>query len=391
VGAGASGLSAAYRLRSEGVAVTVFETQDSVGGKIQSYSGDGLIWEKGPNTMVETEPEVSTLIDDLGLRGKQLWPVNQSKRYIVRDGRPLLLPSDPLGLIGTQLLSAQSKFQIMLEPFLWKRKPDPLKESAEKILLPQDESVGDFVTRHFGREVVDYLVDPFVAGTSGSDPDSLSVRHTFPDLFNLEESYGSLFLGGLKSAFKKKKVSDQGPAKVHNETTKATFTSKRPRGSFSFVGGMQTLAKALSERIGDENLNLNTEVLELSSSQQGNPMRSNWTVSYVKKGSQDKEEKHFDAVILTTPLHNMREINIKKDGVKYSLDYIPEVVYQPMSVIVTVFNKADVKNPLEGFGVLIPRKEQANGFFYARYIVFFIHVSRPCTTWSSGFHYFHWR
>ncbi len=47
-----SGLSAAYRLRSEGVAVTVFETQDSVGGKIQSYSRDGLIWEKGPNTMV---------------------------------------------------------------------------------------------------------------------------------------------------------------------------------------------------------------------------------------------------------------------------------------------------------------------------------------------------
>lgn len=129
---------------------------------------------------------------------------------------------------------------------------------------------------------------------------------------------------------------------------------------------IQTLAKALSERIGDENLNLNTEVLELSSSQQGNPMRSNWTVSYVKKGSQDKEEKHFDAVILTvgfhiaspifckhllsllysfcaltfpdfscgeifdiclqTPLHNMRDINIKKDGVKYSLEYIPEVI-----------------------------------------------------------------
>lgn len=47
-----SGLAAAYRLRSEGVAVTVFETQDYVGGKIQSYSRDGLIWEKGPNTMV---------------------------------------------------------------------------------------------------------------------------------------------------------------------------------------------------------------------------------------------------------------------------------------------------------------------------------------------------
>lgn len=47
-----SGLAAAYRLRSEGVAVTVFEAQSAVGGKIQSYSKDGLIWEKGPNTMV---------------------------------------------------------------------------------------------------------------------------------------------------------------------------------------------------------------------------------------------------------------------------------------------------------------------------------------------------
>jgi len=47
-----SGLAAAHRLRSEGVAVTVFEAQDAVGGKIQSYSKDGLIWEKGPNTMV---------------------------------------------------------------------------------------------------------------------------------------------------------------------------------------------------------------------------------------------------------------------------------------------------------------------------------------------------
>lgn len=47
-----SGLAAAYRLMSEGVTVTVFEAQDAVGGKIQSYSKDGLIWEKGPNTMV---------------------------------------------------------------------------------------------------------------------------------------------------------------------------------------------------------------------------------------------------------------------------------------------------------------------------------------------------
>jgi hypothetical protein len=36
-------------------------------------------------------------------------------------------------------------------------------------------SVANFLGRHFGHEVVDYLVDPFVAGTSGADPDSISV------------------------------------------------------------------------------------------------------------------------------------------------------------------------------------------------------------------------
>jgi oxygen-dependent protoporphyrinogen oxidase len=66
-----SGLAAAYRLKAAGVAVTVFETQNAVGGKIQSFSQNGLIWEKGPNTMAENDPEVSFLIDDLQLREQQ--------------------------------------------------------------------------------------------------------------------------------------------------------------------------------------------------------------------------------------------------------------------------------------------------------------------------------
>jgi hypothetical protein len=44
-------------------------------------------------------------------------------------------------------------------------------------------------------QVVDYLVDPFVAGTSGADPDSISVHHSFPDLWALEERL--VFLNSL--------------------------------------------------------------------------------------------------------------------------------------------------------------------------------------------------
>ncbi|KAL3851010.1 hypothetical protein ACJIZ3_012892 [Penstemon smallii] len=46
-------------------------------------------------------------------------------------------------------------------------------------------------------------------------------------------------------------------------------------------------------------------------------------------------------------------------SVSYELD---DQNYLPMSVIITTFKKENVKRPLEGFGVLIPSKEQKNGF-----------------------------
>lgn len=47
-----SGLAAAYRLKSNGLSVTLFETEERAGGKIKSSSGDGFIWDEGANTMV---------------------------------------------------------------------------------------------------------------------------------------------------------------------------------------------------------------------------------------------------------------------------------------------------------------------------------------------------
>lgn len=41
--------------------------------------------------------------------------------------------------------------------------------------------------------------------------------------------------------------------------------------------------------------------------------------------------------------------------------FIIQVSYLPMSVIISTFKKENVKQPLEGFGVLVPAKEQENG------------------------------
>lgn len=46
-----SGLAAAYRLKSHGLNVVVFEAEGRAGGKLRSVSLDGLIWDEGANTM----------------------------------------------------------------------------------------------------------------------------------------------------------------------------------------------------------------------------------------------------------------------------------------------------------------------------------------------------
>nr|QCQ84271.1 putative mitochondrial protoporphyrinogen oxidase 2 [Ambrosia artemisiifolia] len=338
VGAGVSGCAAAYKLKLHGLNVTVFEADGRVGGKLRSVSQDGLIWDEGANTMTESEADVSSLIDDLGLRDKQQFPISQHKRYIVRNGKPVLIPSNPIALIRSSFLSTQSKVQILLEPFLWKK----TKSSDEP------ESVGGFFQRHFGKEVVEYLIDPVVAGTSGGDPESLSMRHAFPELWDLERRFGSIISGAFQSM-----VSSRGGKR------KPSGNSKRRRGSFSFFGGMQTLTDALSKEIGPHEINLQSKVLEMSYSCDDNAV-GNWSI-YCAPDQNKQFQQSFDAVIMTAPLNNVKEMKITKTGSPFLLNFIPEVSYLPISVIISTFKKENVKQPLEGFGVLVPAKEQENG------------------------------
>ncbi|CAA2954018.1 protoporphyrinogen oxidase, mitochondrial [Olea europaea subsp. europaea] len=347
IGAGVSGLAAAYKLKLHGLNVKVFEADGRSGGKLRSISQDGLIWDEGANTMTESEAEVGFLLHNLALREKQQFPISQHKRYIAKNGAPALIPSDPIALIRSNFLSAGSKLHILLEPLLWK------KNNLAKVSDPP-ESVGAFLQRHFGKEVVDYLVDPFVAGTSGGDPESLSMRHAFPELWNLEKRFGSIISGAILSKLSAKKGTPEG--------SKGSSANKRHRrGSFSFFGGMQTLTNALCNELGKEELQLHSKVLELSCSFGENSPLDNWSVSCEWDQRKHLDEKSFDAVIVTAPLSDVKGMKIMKRGTPLLLDFIPEVSYLPLSVVVTTFKRENVKRPLQGFGVLIPSKEQQNG------------------------------
>ncbi|TYH76534.1 hypothetical protein ES332_D04G093400v1 [Gossypium tomentosum] len=326
IGAGVSGLAAAYKLKSQGLHVTVFESEGRAGGKLRSVSREGLIWDEGANTMTESEIEVRSLFDDLGIQDKEQVPIAQNKRYIVRNGVPVLIPSNPLALFTSSILSAKSKFQIILEPFLWR------KSEASKISdAYNQESVGGFFQRHFGQEMC----------------------HSFPELWDLEQRFGSIIVGAVKSKFSAKRT--------NREETKNSVKRKALRGSFSFKGGMQTIADMLCKDLSKDELKLKSKVLSLSYSHEGKSTSENWSLSYASDRDKRSQGSSFDAVIMTAPVCNVKEMKITKGGNVFPLNFIPEVSYMPLSVIITAFKKENVKKPLEGFGVLIPSKEQQNG------------------------------
>ncbi|OMP05582.1 putative amine oxidase, partial [Corchorus olitorius] len=135
-----------------------------------------------------------------------------------------------------------------------------------------------------------------------------------------------------------------------------------------------TLTDMLANDLSKDELKLKSKVLSLSYGPDGKSTLENWSLSLMLLTVTS---------ILKAPLANAKEMKITKGGKLFPLNFIPEVSYMPLSVIITTFKKENVKKPLEGFGVLVPSKEQQNGLKTLgnalRYTVFVCNVSRSCT------------
>jgi oxygen-dependent protoporphyrinogen oxidase len=100
IGAGISGLTTAYLLSKKGFDVIILEKNNSVGGSIESVFENGFLFDRGPNSALETTPVIAQLIKELGLENELLYASKQAnKRYILRDNKLHSLPMSPKGLI----------------------------------------------------------------------------------------------------------------------------------------------------------------------------------------------------------------------------------------------------------------------------------------------------
>ncbi len=181
IGAGISGLAAAYEALERGYKVILFEA-GVVGGMVQSRTKDGFTLEDGPNVVIE-RPELSRFINLLGLRGEVVYPSFEPyEQYVWWNGKPHLVPKSLVQLLSSDLFSTRLKFML---PFRLFRKR-LLRSSQE------DESVLAFFSRLLGNDTTKALLDPVLKGIYGGEVAELSARTLFPKLWEAAQGGASL-------------------------------------------------------------------------------------------------------------------------------------------------------------------------------------------------------
>jgi oxygen-dependent protoporphyrinogen oxidase len=322
IGGGIAGVTAAYelaRLACNGAAVQVvlFEASTRLGGIVETVHEGEFVMECGPDAWVTEKPWARELAEELGL-GDELMASNDATRktYVLidhhlqamPDGMRMMVPSDLNALDGSELFSANAKQAYRDEL----TRADELRANAPE----EDESVAQFVRRHFGEEVLEKIGAPLLSGVFGGDVAKLSVRAVMAPFVAMERQHGSL-IAAMQSRSSSK--------------TTPIFTTLR--------SGIGTLVDRMIAAIPEEWIRLGAEVRFVSYGEEG------WLVGT------EKAVDRFDAVLMAAPVDVARSLLNPVDVRAAEL-----METESSSAVVVAFGFPDAaKFPLPpGFGFLVP-------------------------------------
>ena len=312
IGAGIAGLSAGFELNKTNIDFQILETADRVGGSIETLKIDDYLIECGPNTFSSLGEEIFGLIKDLGIE-KDLTHANEEakKRYVYHNGHLKLVPTNPVEFFKTDLLTRDGK-----------------KTVLEELLIPKEEreeSVEDFFTRRFGREVLKNLIQPFLNGVYAGDVKKLSASAVFPKLKELENKHKSIILGFILS---------KGFKKSPNKLT-----------LYSFKEGLEYLPQTIYKKIKSK-ITLGVNNLEITRAKDCfliNFKLNNKTINYATS-----------SVLFTSPAYSV--LNFMHLFPNQNTTELFQMEYLPISTVTQVIDKSKLKNPLDGFGFLCTKE-----------------------------------
>ncbi|GAA4364641.1 protoporphyrinogen oxidase [Hymenobacter saemangeumensis] len=328
IGGGIAGLTLAWYLQKSGVAYDLFEADSRPGGNFLSQHLPGYLLESGPNSL-QLSAELAELLGDLGLSDQlQDTAAVSQHRYVLRGGQYRQLPGSPPALLKSSFFSWKAKGQVLGEML---RKAGPRNEQ---------ETVAQFFRRRFGPEIVDYAVNPFMAGIYAGDPEQLLIHKTFPQLVALEQEHGSLLRGLMKTskgATRRRIVSLQGGVQVITDTLAAKLTNYHAGRAVAAVERRQD---------GSYQLTVNSEQLVVNSEEK-TLLTANDSLFTEKYTHLALALPAYAAAPLLQPLF------------PEAAAALAAVRYPPMSVLYSAYDRAAVAHPLNGFGALHPKVEGA--------------------------------
>jgi protoporphyrinogen/coproporphyrinogen III oxidase len=317
VGAGVSGLAAAYFLAQQGIRPVLIEQSNRAGGLIRTDHLRGCILEAGPDSYLAAKPAVTELCGELPGMSEQIIGSNDAARriFVVRHaqlvpmprGMAMMVPGDLSAALNSSLFSPATKLRFFAETL-----SRPRTRQA-------DVSVGEFIADHFGTELLEYAAEPLLAGVYGGDSASLSAPSVLPRFVEYERAHGSLIRA------------------VRRENRARTSSGGLFR---SFRDGMQMLTDRLAQGAA----------LRQATAQRIQRRNGSWRVHC------DGEDFDAGDVVLACPAHTAARL---LEGLSPRLaGELAEIRYSSAILVTLVWDRHEIAHPFDGFGFLVPKAER---------------------------------
>jgi len=353
VGGGIAGLAASHRLLELGAArgirvdLALCEARARLGGIIATERDGELLIEAGPDAFLTEKPWALDLCERLGLTGcligtrpahRRAFVVHSGRLHPLPDGFVLLAPTRIMPVLRSGLFSWLGKARMTMELVLPRRPVDG------------DESLARFVTRRLGREVLERVAQPMVAGIYTADPETLSLAATMPRFLELERRYRSVIRGLRRS---RAHLRATLPGGIGADGMGAGRSgSSGPRWSLfaAPADGMEALVAALADRLPASAVRTGRRVRALQLVEIPGAAPSQYRLRL-----DDGTPLEADGVIVATEAHRAARLLAGLDPDLAAL--LSAIPYASSAAVTFAYRRDQIAHPLDGFGFVVPHAE----------------------------------
>ncbi len=368
IGGGISGLSSAFYLQREAerlgkeLSITIVDSAPVLGGKINTLQRDGFVIEKGPDSFLARKLAIIDLAQELGLENeltatnpnaKKTYILHERKLHPMPAGLVLGVPTEISPFVQTSLLSWGGKLRALMDLVIPVRKEQG------------DESLGGFLERRVGNQVMRRIAEPLLAGIYAGDLKKLSLLATFPQFAASERKHGSL-IRGMQANRKASAAAGALPAAAKG----GTF--------LTFKGGLSSLVDALDQALSKADRRLGVKATEIRKLSAANADPAIGVERGSLAGSQDGslprlaagheqagayeikldsgETLLADRIVMTAPAFNAADLLEPHTD----CSELRAINYVSVANVVLAFDKATFGLDFDGSGFVVPRSEGLN-------------------------------